>query len=297
MKCIPARYTAAGRIEAEIGSKAWLALLEEVYTTPKPGLVDLYSNGAHTDMDVYTFERSADAIKPYFIQMAYQGYSLCCSYEELFRQIRKTGLLAERAMYRATNGVNTHKGLIFTIGIYCAAAGRCVAERGRITAENIRGIQQEMTVRILEKELGELKSVKRDAATNGERNLRKYGTYGVRGEAIDGYRSVWGYALPVFCEGLLEHRNYNDVKLQTLFVLMSRVQDSNILARHNSEALRDVQARAANFLHQGGAYRAGAAQKLLELDREYTLRNISPGGCADLLATTIFLAKLLHTGV
>ena len=171
-----------------------------------------------------------------------------------------------------------------------------MAERGRITAENIRNIQQEMTVRILEKEIGELKFADRDAETNGERNLRKYGTYGVRGEAIEGYRSIWGYALPVFCEGLVEHRNYNDVKLQTLFVLMSRVQDSNVLARHDSATLKDVQARAADFLHQGGVYRVGAAQKLLELDREYTLRNISSGGCADLLATTIFLAKLLHTG-
>lgn len=294
MKCIPVRYTEAGRIEAAIGTKAWMALLEEVYTTPKPGLVDMYSNGAHKDMDVHTFERSAGALKPYFIQMAYQGYSLCCTYEELFRQIRKTGMLAERAMYRATNGVNTHKGLIFTIGIYCAAAGRCIAERGRITAENLRGIQQDMTVRILEKEICELKTREKEAETNGERNLRKYGAYGVRGEAIDGYRSVWGYALPVFCEGILEHRNYNDVKLQTLFVLMSRVQDSNILARHSRRTLKNVQEWAADFLRQGGAYRAGAVQKLLALDREYTRKNISSGGCADLLATTIFLSKLLE---
>ena len=294
MKCNPVRYAAAGRVEAEIGTKAWMALLEEVYTTPKPGLVDLYSNGAHKDMDVHTFERSADALKPYFIQMAYQGHNLCCTYEELFRQIRKTGILAERAMYRATNGVNTHKGLIFTMGIYCAAAGRCIAERGRITAEHIRGIQQEMTVRILEKELDDLKMAEKDGKTNGERNFRKYGTAGVRGEAIEGYRPIWGYALPVFCEGILEHRNYNDVKLQTLLVLMSRVQDSNILARHNEAALKEVQRQAANFLRQGGAYRAGAAQKLLELDREYTQKNISSGGCADLLATTIFLSKLLE---
>ena len=294
MKCIPVRYTEAGRIEAEIGTKAWMALLEEVYTTPKPGLVDMYSNGAHKDMDVYTFERSADALKPYFIQMAHQGLSLCCSYEELFRQIRKTGILAERAMYRATNGVNTHKGLIFTIGIYCAAAGRCIAERGRVTEENLRGIQQEMTVRILEKEIRELEAREEEAETNGERNLKKYGTYGARGEAIDGYRSVWGYALPAFCEGLLEQRNYNDVKLQTLFVLMSRVQDSNILARHSQRTLRNVQEWASDFLEQGGAYRAGAVQKLLALDKEYTKKNISSGGCADLLATTIFLSKLLE---
>lgn len=30
-------------VAIEIGTKAWQALLEEVYTTPKPGLVDTWS--------------------------------------------------------------------------------------------------------------------------------------------------------------------------------------------------------------------------------------------------------------
>ena len=80
---------------------AYQALLEEVYTVPKPGLVDPYSCGAHTDMDVQTFERSAEALYPWFVRMAYQGYQLTCTSEDLFREIRKTGMLAEEAMYRA----------------------------------------------------------------------------------------------------------------------------------------------------------------------------------------------------
>ena len=38
---------AAGHIAEDIGTKAYYALLEEAYTTPKPGLVDLYSCGDH----------------------------------------------------------------------------------------------------------------------------------------------------------------------------------------------------------------------------------------------------------
>ena len=49
----------AKSIAEDIGTKAYYALLEEVYTTPKPGLVDLYSCGAHTDMNVQTFEKSS----------------------------------------------------------------------------------------------------------------------------------------------------------------------------------------------------------------------------------------------
>ena len=57
----------------QIGNRAFTALLEEVYTSPKPGLVDLYSNGAHQDMNVRTFERSAAILRPFFVEMALQG--------------------------------------------------------------------------------------------------------------------------------------------------------------------------------------------------------------------------------
>ena len=58
---------AGARNDAQyIGELAYQALLEEVYTTPKPGLVDLATNGAHSDMDVHTFERSALALQPWF---------------------------------------------------------------------------------------------------------------------------------------------------------------------------------------------------------------------------------------
>ena len=149
--------TLANHIAEDIGKKAYCALLEEVYTTPKPGLVDLYSNGAHSDMDVHTFERSAQALYPWFVQMAMQGYSFFGTPEELFLEIRKTGLEAEKAMYTATNGVNTHKGLIFTLGIFCAAAGRCSREyQRRVTLQKLIDMEQQMTSRILGLELLEI---------------------------------------------------------------------------------------------------------------------------------------------
>ena len=71
-----------------IGECAYNALIEEVNTTPKPGLVDLYSNGAHTDMDAETFRRSAEALRPFFVQMAREGLSFDGSAEELFMGLR-----------------------------------------------------------------------------------------------------------------------------------------------------------------------------------------------------------------
>ena len=211
-----------------IGRMAYQALLEEVYTVPKPGLVDPYSCGAHTDMDVQTFERSAEALYPWFVRMAYQGYQLTCTPEDLFREIRKTGMLAEEAMYRATGHVNTHKGMIFTLGIFSAAAGRCIQEDGTVTLQSILRMEQKMTARILRAEIEMLG--KEPAKSNGEKNLVQYGTTGIRGEALAGYPSVFHIALPVLEDGLLRGMEWNRIKLQILFALMSRVQDSNILS-------------------------------------------------------------------
>ena len=140
-----------------IGNCAWNALIEEVNTTPKPGLVDLYSNGAHTDMDAETFRRSADALRPFFVQMAREGLSFDGSAEELFIGLRGVGIDAEQAMYAATGGVNTHKGAIFTFGIFCAAAGRCLKEQRALTALGLLEMEQEMTVRVLSMELEKLR--------------------------------------------------------------------------------------------------------------------------------------------
>ncbi|MBQ9049965.1 MAG: triphosphoribosyl-dephospho-CoA synthase, partial [Lachnospiraceae bacterium] len=160
-----------------IGECAYNALIEEVNTTPKPGLVDLYSNGAHTDMDAETFRRSAEALRPFFVQMAREGLSFDGSAEELFMGLRSVGMDAEQAMYAATGGVNTHKGAIFTFGIFCAGAGRCLKEQRELTALGLLEMEQEMTVRVLTAELEKLRGKISAAgqATHGERNLHRYG--------------------------------------------------------------------------------------------------------------------------
>ena len=50
---------------------------------------------------------------------------------------------------------------------------------------------------------------------------------------------------------------FNRIKLQILFALMSRVQDSNILSRKNPSVLYQVQMEAMQFLEEGGALSEG----------------------------------------
>lgn len=287
-------FSTASEIAEMIGNRAYRALLAEVYTTPKPGLVDLYSTGAHSDMNVHTFERSAYALYPWFVRMAAQGAIQSGSLQELFRDVRTFGIEAEKAMYRATGGVNTHKGLIFTLGIFCAAAGRCARENeGVITWKQLRSTQCRMVGKTLAEELGTI--MKKKAHSHGEQNLQKYGTAGIRGEAIAGYPSLFQLALPTLRQGVTEGRDWNRVKLQTLLVLMSSTQDSNIISRRGPEELEKVQEEIRLFLKSGGAYREDAIEYLKKLDQEYRVRNVSAGGCADLLAATIFLHSIVKS--
>ena len=132
--------------------------------------------------------------------------------------------------------------------------------------------------------------------TNGIKNLQAYGTAGIRGEALLGYPSVTEAALPVLQQGKKEGRDWNLVKLQVLMTLMSRVQDSNILSRTCPEVLKNVHKEAEMFLDAGGAYQKDAVQILLQMDQSFIKRNISAGGCADILAAAIFLDSLVEEG-
>lgn len=270
-----------------IGTKAYAALMEEVYTTPKPGLVDRYSPGAHTDMDLCTFLKSAEALFPYFVRMAALGRQSEEKPEVLFRKLRETGILAEQAMMRATKGINTHKGAIFTLGILCGAAGRCIRDHGSVEQQALIDMELQMVRRTLIKEMEAIQ--KREAVTGGERNIVVYGITGIRGEAASGYPAVTETGIPVLRDGIQSGKEWNLVKLQILLSLMSRVEDSNIVTRHHPEILAEVQGKAEEFLKSGGAYAPGAIEDLIKMDREYTERNISAGGCADLLAASIFV--------
>ena len=97
--------------------------------TPKPGLIDLLNSGSHRDMDMYSFLASAASLYPYFAECVKIGRETADRpAPETFAALRCPGKLAEAGMLRATGGVNTHKGAIFTLGVICGALGRLAWE-------------------------------------------------------------------------------------------------------------------------------------------------------------------------
>ena len=274
----------------DIGHLATKALLEEVFTTPKPGLVDLLGSGGHSDMDCHTFEKSAYALQPYFGKMAELGTNWQGSLPELFAEVRKMGLEAERAMFSATKGVNTHKGMLFSVGILSSIAGYARTMYSSSDPGLLCSLAIEMTNQTLEDEFRQI--LKKTKKSHGEELYANQGIRGVRGEVMDGFVSVRTLSLPWYKEYLRQGRDPNLARLQVLLSLMANVTDTNVLYRHDARTLEYVQMSARHILQKGGAFTEEGILLIEKLDRELTERRISCGGCADLLGVTIFLHDL-----
>jgi len=265
------------RFAAAIAMAAHKALIYEVLTAPKPGLVDRFGSGAHKDMDVFSFVDSAEAILPYLYLCAKTGVEQRENPELILGLLRPAGIEAEKAMLGATGGVNTHKGAIFSMGLICAAAGVC---GDGASAEDIC-LMAGRIARPVTADFG-----KSDLApvTAGERLHASRGLEGVRGEAAAGFPSVRETALPAMKRALAEGRSINDAAVLTLAELILRSEDTTFVKRC---AGRDP---AAYLQSVENALAADEPIKaLLDADRLWSADGLSAGGCADLLALTLFL--------
>lgn len=280
------------RVLAEIvADLARQALLDEVYLTPKAGLVDRQNNGSHQDMTVQTFERSADALRPYFAQCVRVGLDrLELSPLQLFAEIRPLGQQAEQAMWQATQGVNTHKGAIFAFGLVCAALGRLLGQGG-YKAENWLAQLCETVAEMTQDICDELQKISHNQPlTAGIRLFQQYGLTGARGEAEMGFplvrkaRAFW-QTLPTLDD---EHR-----LLLSLLFLMAHNQDTNVVHRGGMAGLAFVQQQAQQILADTPLTdKSQLIAKLIAFDTACIARNLSSGGSADLLGLTWFFVLL-----
>lgn len=277
-------YLAARQWMCEyVAVRAYLALNQEFTTTPKPGLVDRNNRGAHSDMGIRHFFASANALRPFFCRFAEEGFlSRDLEPAQSFQRIRPIGKDAEQAMLKATHGVNTHKGAIFSLGILCAAAGRltpenwhperllaeCAAMTQGLTARDFAGITLE------------------NAKTAGERIYATQGITGVRGQAEAGFPEVLGVGLPILRQGLAKGLSLNDAGCVALLHLLAATDDTNLIHRSNRQTQLEIKERIAAMLRKEPF---PSMETITALDKEFIQKNLSPGGSADLLAVTYFL--------
>jgi triphosphoribosyl-dephospho-CoA synthase len=198
-------------------------------------------------------------------------------------RLRAIGIAAERAMLETTGGVNTHRGAIFGLGLFCAAAGY----------RKMLGIRKPLGQLIAECWGEEILASPISLRSHGAAAKRRYGAGGARVEAACGFPSVYGFAIPALQAGRkLAPHDEEAVRIQGCMTLIATVVDTNLLHRGGTEGLFFAQKCATVFLAQGGVGCPGWRERAVEIHRAFVACNLSPGGSADLLAMALFADRL-----
>jgi triphosphoribosyl-dephospho-CoA synthase len=257
------------------------ALIDEADLSPKPALVDRRGNGAHTDLHLGLMHASALALWPAFKEMAQIAIEIGEVGLPLREAIGLIGREGEQAMLATTNGVNTHRGAIWALGLLVAAvalepqssaAGSVALRAARLALLDDRYAPSPLS--------------------HGAQVAQRYGARGAREEAQLGFPAVTQRALPQLkCSRAAGHGEQN-ARLDALLAIMTSLADTCVLYRAGEEGLHTMQLGAQAVLDAGGSASLGGRRRLHELDQQLIALNASPGGAADLLAACLFIDRI-----
>lgn len=261
-------YIPESSIPYLVADLAERALRLELDTTPKPGLVDRQDNGAHKDMDYALMSKSISALRPYLTRLA-----LDSAKDIDPAKIKEIGIEAEKAMLKATGGVNTHKGALFCIGLSVAAASYLASTTGSVEAYSFK--------ELVSRAASEIPSAR---GTHGAEAKRSFKAVGALENARAAYPELFTDWLPYYRS--LEGDPFRCHK--TLLHIMTTLDDTNILHRRGAEGLAHAEAEAARLLEDF------SESGLSSLNKDFIRENISPGGSADMLSLTIFIESIIN---
>lgn len=246
------------------------ALLAEVDTTPKPGLVDKHDSGAHNDMDHALMCRSIDALLPYFTELAKLGF------QEEFpsaKEVQHIGIKGEKAMLEATQEINTHKGALFSMGLAITATAHLVKTDQELNSGNVKAYIQQLA-----------RQLPSPQGTHGAKVVAQTHIDGALSSACKGYPLLFYHWLPFYNENIEDpHVNH-----KTLLLIMSEIEDTNVYYRKGKLEANIVKQEAHDLLNN---FSIGALERMNE---NYIRRHVSPGGAADMLSLTIFLSSIIE---
>lgn len=257
------------------------ALIDEADLSPKPALVDRRGNGAHTDLHLGLMHASALALWPAFKEMAEAALEIGEVGLPLREAIGRIGREGEQAMLVTTNGVNTHRGAIWALGLLVTAAAL-----------------QPKSIALCAARLALLDD--RYAPTplsHGAQVAQRYGARGAREEAQLGFPSVVQRGLPQLHKSRANGHGEQNARLDALLAIMTELADTCVLYRAGEPGLQAMQAGAQAVLDAGGSASLSGRRRLHELDQQLIALNASPGGAADLLAATLLLDRIERDGI
>ncbi len=254
------------------------SMKKEVYLTPKAGLVDRFDNGSHEDMDLNLFLVSIKAIEPFLQEFIWCGYF--SKKEEIFLNLRKIGLKCEKSMFKATRGVNTHKGLIFSFALILGACGYLLKTKGKISKKNLQKTIKYVCANLMKEDFKHLKKPK----SAGERYFLKTKNGGIRQEAMSGYESIFGISLPFLNIANKKYKKNKALKL-LLLKLICTIHDTSLYNRGGTKGLKYAKKKAQKILDNPKHLN----KKIYILNQQFRKKNLSSGGSADMLALSYFI--------
>ncbi|WP_229257906.1 triphosphoribosyl-dephospho-CoA synthase [Duganella margarita] len=323
----------------EVARLAVRSLHAELCLYPKPGLVSPVDSGSHDDMDAGTFMRSMFALRHYFKKICLAGLN-----DAPFAQLKALGIAAESAMLKATRGINTHRGAIFSLGMLCATAGHARARGTPMTPAALRAAMlirwgEELAMHAApaatisgppraavastqamqaEAYLGTRASMAASGSSprgvapamaasadgslpggevagglsNGLRVAARYAVSGAREEGALGLPSVFEVGLPVLLAARARGATVTEERVDTLYMLMAHISDSNVYHRAGPHGAQIVRDHAERFLAQGGTANSNWRVDAIASHHVFMQHRLSPGGAADLLAACCLVQAL-----
>lgn len=264
---------------APLAQSAMQALIAEARLTPKPALVDGRGNGAHRDLSLALLVRSARSLRGTFeeVAAACRNAALDIALRERLGAIGRSG---ERRMLVASGGANTHRGALWSLGLLVAACALTDANDAQELAM-VAGAIAALPDRAGGSPL-----------SNGARAREAFGVRGAPGEAADGFPHIVRVALPMLRKARARGEDETTARINALLAIMASLEDTCLLHRGGTAALRIAQEGARSVLAVGGFATSRGAHAFFLLDAALLARNASPGGAADLLAAAIFLDSI-----
>lgn len=273
-----------------LADTAYDAMVNEVTVAPKPGLVDRVNSGSHEDMDRDTFVVSARVLRPHFKK--FMEISRDAEFDLILPLIRKPGMDAEKDMLQSTGGANTHKGLIFSLGLLTACLVRLALGLGRkpnlmdlaalevLLQFNAEGITRELH--------------EAEHPSHGQRVFQEHGIMGIRREAEEGFPAALKIGLPALKRYRSIYVQPDLPELLTLMELILVTEDTNLIRRGGREGLNIMRERAQWILDQHMLWsKKQLLEELMRFDQTAIRLQLSPGGAADNLALALFLDQVL----
>lgn len=273
-----------------LASLAVEALIDEVNLTPKPALVDRRGSGAHNDLTLELMERSAKSLRPMFEEMAQAAIhhgEICLALREDIGEIGRQG---EKTMMLATDGVNTHRGAIWALGLMVTAATLARTNQQYLSAVELCQLAGQIAQL-------EDRFIPKQALSHGQEVQKKLGILGAKEQAQQGFPTIVNFGLKQLYQSRSKPMKEEFARVDALLAMMTDLNDTCVLYRSGTSGLKRMQQGAQQVLDLGGSSSLEGRRALHLLEIDLLRMKASAGGAADLLAATLFIDRVEQSSV